>query len=330
MASPTRFSRIATRSDTRPGSTPMLWRRGCAREDGETRAWTSTRMGARTLQAGNDRGAGDFAGALRHEQARGVGHFHQPRLLHLKNPQLMGGAEAVLDGAQQPEGVAPVALEVEHRIDEMLQHHGAGDGAFLGDVADQEGGDAGEFGLLHQAEGGLPDLGQGARGRGQGGGVEGLDGIEGQKGGPALFHDLEDIFQAGLRGHQEPGRSEPQAVGPELDLGFGLFAGDIEALVSLRQSRSSTWSIRVDLPMPGSPPSKTTEPWTTLPPRVRSNSVRPLTWRTSGGACRWINGCGARRRGGRFTSDTGAEGVTSSAIELQAPQSGQRPSHLGA
>ena len=115
--------------------------------------------GAGTLQAGDDRGAGDFERPFRHEQARGIGHFHQSRLLHFKDPQFVGGAEAVLDGAQQPEGVAPVPLQVEHGVHQMLQHHGAGDGPFLSDVADQEGGDAGEFGLLHQAEGGFPDLG---------------------------------------------------------------------------------------------------------------------------------------------------------------------------
>ena len=82
--------------------------------------------------------------------------------------------------------------------------------------------------------------------------------------------------------------------------------------------------------MPGSPPKRTTDPWTTLPPKVRSNSVRPLTCRTSGGALSPISGWGAWRRGGRFTSGTGAEGVISSAMELQVPQSGQRPSHLGA
>ena len=308
----------------------MLWRRGCAREDGRDQGLDLHQDGAGTLQAGDDRGAGDFQGAFRHEQSRGVGHFHQPRLLHLKDPQFVGGAEAVLDGAQQPEGVAAVALEVEHRIYEMLQHHGAGDGAFLGDVADQEGGDAGEFGLLHQAEGGLPDLGQRAGGRGQGGGVEGLDGIQRQEGGPALLHDLEDIFQAGFRGHQEPRGSEPQAVGPELDLGFGLFPGDIEALNSLAAEPIQHLEHQGGFADAGVAPQEDHGAVDHAAAQGAVEFRQAAHLPDLGGRLEPDQRLRGRRRGGRFTSGTGAEGVISSAMELQVPQSGQRPSHLGA
>ena len=36
------------------------------------------------------------------------------------------------------------------------------------------------------------------------------------------------------------------------------------------------WRTIVLLPMPGSPPSKTTDPGTIPPPRTRSNSLKPL------------------------------------------------------
>ncbi len=97
-------------------------------------------------------------------------------------------------------------------VKEPRWHPGAGDGAFLGDMADEEkGGDPGELGLLHQPKGRLSYLVQGAGGRGDSGGVHGLDGIQGQEGGPDLFHYLEDVFQAGLGGHQQVAKGrEPE------------------------------------------------------------------------------------------------------------------------
>ena len=125
--------------------------------------------------------------------------------------------------------MAAVPFQVKDRVHQVLQGHGAGNGAFLGDVADEKGGDPGEFGLLHQAKGGLPHLVQGTGGCGDGGGVHGLDRVQGQEGRLDLFHHLEDVFQAGFRGHQQLGRLESQAVGPKFELDLGFFPGNVEA-----------------------------------------------------------------------------------------------------
>ncbi len=87
--------------------------------------------------------------------------------------------------------------------------------------------------------------------------------------------------------------------------------------------------MRVDLPMPGSPPRSTTDPTTRLPPRTRSNSVMPEDCRISGWQMRLARGWGALRRGGAGASPGPGRGpTTSSANEFQAPHWGQRPSHL--
>ena len=57
-----------------------------------------------------------------HEQLRGVGDLAQAVAVHVEDADLVGRPEAVLGCAQDAEGVAAVALKIEHRIDHMLQH----------------------------------------------------------------------------------------------------------------------------------------------------------------------------------------------------------------
>src|SRR5262245_8317439 len=91
----------------------------------------------------------------------------------------------------------------------------------------------------------------------------------------------------------------------------------------------------VDLPMPGSPPSKIREPGTTPPPSTRSNSSMPVDRRTPCDistssyslAVEDVENCENRLAPGE-----GAAGVSarSSTREFHAPHSVQRPIHLGA
>ena len=74
----------------------------------------------------------------------------QAQRRHLEHADLVGRAVAVLDAAQDAEGVAGVALEIEHRVDHVLDDARAGDLAVLGDVADQHHGGAGFLGEARQ------------------------------------------------------------------------------------------------------------------------------------------------------------------------------------
>ena len=60
-----------------------------------------------------------------------------PVVAHLEDADLVGRAEPVLDAAQDAVLVVPVALQVEHGVDHVLQHARSGDRAFLGDMADE-------------------------------------------------------------------------------------------------------------------------------------------------------------------------------------------------
>src|SRR2546426_6039428 len=93
-------------------------------------------------------------------------------------------------------------------------------------------------------------------------------------------------------------------------------------------SRAAHCSRSVDLPIPGSPPTSTTEPGTMPPPRTKSNSPRPVRQRslpTVGRLESWTGTAVSFQPSNRSTFfPTG-----SSTSEFHAPQLSQRPPHFG-
>ena len=73
-----------------------------------------------------------------------------------------------------------IPFEIQNGIHHVLQEFGTGDGAVFGDMADEEDGDIGALSQLDQLKGGFPDLGDGTGGGRQAGGIQGLDGVQGQ------------------------------------------------------------------------------------------------------------------------------------------------------
>ena len=105
---------------------------------------------ARAFDAGEHRRARRSLSAFVEEQGGGVLHLAQARVAHLEHADLVGGAETVLGGAQDAEGIAALTFEGEHGVDHVLHHTRAGDLAVLGDVADQHDRDAPLLGQSHQ------------------------------------------------------------------------------------------------------------------------------------------------------------------------------------
>src|SRR5919197_1833429 len=89
---------------------------------------------------------------------------------------------------------------------------------------------------------------------------------------------------------------------------------------------------RVDLPMPGSPPTRVTEPGTIPPPRTKSNSANPVRQRSGA-----VLVMPDRRMGGlpdgsiRRSADPPIRRFRtgSSTSAFHAPHASQRPPHLG-
>ena len=90
-------------------------------------------------------------------------------------------------------------------------------------------------------------------------------------------------------------------------------------------------SISVDLPMPGAPPTSTSEPCTAPPPSTRSSSPMPVGKRISCAVSSSAIGC-ALARSARLRPPVFAFAPSPTACStsvFHAPQLGQRPAHLG-
>ena len=172
---------------------------------------------------------------MRQEQGRRVGHLGQPRPFHREHADLVGAAEAVLHRAQDAVLVAALALEAQHRVDHMLEHARAGDGAVLGDVADEHDRGAMLLGEAHQLLRRGADLADRARRAFDQVGVHGLDGIDDQQRRRlAVAHRRQDVADRGRRGepHRRCAKAQPNRAQPHL---LGRFlARDIDDLACPR------------------------------------------------------------------------------------------------
>ena len=106
-------------------------------------------------------------------------------------------------------------------------------------------------------------------------------------------------------------------------------------------SRAATWSSSVDLPMPGSPPTRIIEPGTTPPPRTKSSSSSPVLPSRGARALHVAQLCrdgdaaalGETARAGRCaapcrSSPTTFGATSSSTSVFHSPHVSQRPCHL--
>src|SRR3569833_4369384 len=86
---------------------------------------------------GND-AAGSGLGGAREEDGGWVADLLQAALGHGEDPELIDRSKAVLRGSHDAKATASLALEVQHGVDEMLEHARACNRALLGDVADDD------------------------------------------------------------------------------------------------------------------------------------------------------------------------------------------------
>ena len=170
-------ARIASTSARRLRSRPETTRRGCSSSERRDQRLHLDEQRPRALHrrehdaAGGARGLGD-------EARGGVEHLDQAALAHLEQPRLVGRAEAVLQRAQLAVGALALALELQHAVDEVLEHARAGQRAVLGDVADEDHRDAARLGELHDLRGDLAHLADRARRAGQLAGAQRLHGVD--------------------------------------------------------------------------------------------------------------------------------------------------------
>src|SRR4030095_8040095 len=142
----------------------------------------------------------------------------EPCAGHLEDAELADGAEPVLHGANHTVRMMPLALEVQHRVDHVLEHLGAGEAAVLRDVADEHRRNVQSLGSKQKLRGRLAPLADGARRRLELDREDGLDGIDHHECGLQPGDLFEDSLDTGLR--QEIERRVPytETIAAALDL----------------------------------------------------------------------------------------------------------------
>jgi hypothetical protein len=151
------------------------WRRGVARHHQRLHL---DQQGPLAVEHRSHDRAGDARLAVGEEQRARVGNARQPALAHLEQAQLVRAAEPVLDGPQHAQRVVPLAVEGQHRVDQVLEHPGPGQAALLGHVPHQDHADAPGLGLADQALGTAPHLPDRPGRRRDVGVVHRLDGVD--------------------------------------------------------------------------------------------------------------------------------------------------------
>ena len=121
-----------------------------------------------------------------------------------------------------------VALEVEHRVDHVLEDARTGDGPLLRDVADERDGHTGRLGELDQPRRALAHLRDAAGRRADGGPVDHLDRVDHREVGLRICDVCGDGVGIGLGQGQDAVGIHAQAVGPPPHLHERLLAGDVE------------------------------------------------------------------------------------------------------
>ena len=92
----------------------------------------------RSLHQRGHRGARDAGRPAGEEGGGGVRHGLEPRARHREHADLVHRPEAVLHRPQQPVVERALALEVQHRVHDVLERLGTGDAAPFRHVADQQ------------------------------------------------------------------------------------------------------------------------------------------------------------------------------------------------
>ena len=125
--------------------------------------------------------------------------------------------------------MAAVALEIEHGVDHVLDHLGAGDLPVLGDVAYEHERGALRLGVADERLRGRAHLAHRA-GRGfEPVGPQRLDRIDDDEiGALALGERRQDVGEVGLAGERQRRRRQSEALGPQAHLRRGLLAREVD------------------------------------------------------------------------------------------------------
>src|SRR5215218_2889087 len=183
---------------------------------------------ARALHRSEHDGAGG-ARRLADETGGGVEHLDEPVPAHLEHARLAGRAEAVLEPPQGAVGALALALELQHAVDEVLEHAWAGERPLLRHVPDEQHGDAMHLRDAHDLARDLAHLPHRAGRAAERARVQRLHRVDDAHVGPLPLQCRQHGREVRLGDRGNPQRVPARKpLGPQLDLRRRLLGRDVE------------------------------------------------------------------------------------------------------
>ena len=173
---------------------------------------------SRAFEHDHHRRARGRNGRIAEDRGGRVRDLFEAFLAHGEDADLLGRPEAVLHGSQDAELLPPVALQVKHRVNDMLEDPGPGDRPLFRDVAHEEDRNADLLGQPHESRGRLAHLRDAARAAFETCVGDGLDGVDDRQLRGLRADRLADRVEVGLGKEKDSRRqrAEPRGAHPNL------------------------------------------------------------------------------------------------------------------
>jgi len=158
----------------------------------------------------------------------GIDHRRESRPGHLEDADLIDRPETVLHRPQDAVVERALALEVEHRVHDVLERPGSRDAAALGHMADEQHRRSGLLGEPHQPRRAFPHLTHVARRALELVRVRGLDRVDEHHAGLERARVVHDRFQPCLAQRVHRAGVDREPLGAQPDLVGRFFARDVQ------------------------------------------------------------------------------------------------------
>ena len=165
---------------------------------------------------------------IRKKEFRRIGNIDQPAVAHLEKPDFIRAAEAIFHRTKKAVFGISLALEIEHSIDDMLEHTRTCKRAVLRDMTDDKSGDAIRLCYAKKFNGTFPHLGDTARRALDIRSKEGLNRIDDEEVGLDVFNVRFNLFEVGLTDDIERVGDRMQTVGTHANLARALLPRHIK------------------------------------------------------------------------------------------------------
>jgi hypothetical protein len=248
--------RTATIIASRRWSTPVATRRGIAGR--WARRATGSRAAADACPAGRRRPWRRPRPLAQPEDRRGVGHADEPGAGHLEDGELVRSSRSGSWSRADAVSEVAIALELEHAVDEVLEHARTCERTVLRHVTDEERGDPDLLRDPQDATRRLAHLRDRTRRGTDTGRMERLHRVDHADVGAFALERRADDIEVGL-GKDLDLSPQPRQPGAR-SLTCSTDSSPVTSSARrVRETAPSTESSSVDLPTPGSPPTRTSE-----------------------------------------------------------------------